>query len=67
MRRSATKEQKDALIEGATLLLKDVLVKHPLATVVVIDETDVDNWGWEIRYLNFAKRIVIYGKDDYGE
>jgi len=41
----ATKEQKEQLIKGTTQLLQDVLGKHPMTTVVVIDEVDVDNWG----------------------
>ena len=41
----ATKEQKKLLIEGVTNLLKDVLNKNPLTTVVVIDEVETDNWG----------------------
>jgi len=40
-----TKEQKHALIKGATLLLVDVLNKNPATTVVVIDEVNTDNWG----------------------
>lgn len=40
-----TKEQKEALIKGATQLLVDVLGKNPKATVVVIDEIETDNWG----------------------
>ena len=41
----ATKEQKAALIKGATQLLVDVLGKNPKTTVVTIDELDTDNWG----------------------
>ena len=41
----ATKEQKAALIKGATQLLVDVLGKNPATTVVTIDELDTDNWG----------------------
>jgi len=41
----ATKEQKAALIKGATRLLVDVLGKNPATTVVTIDELDTDNWG----------------------
>jgi 4-oxalocrotonate tautomerase len=44
-REGATGEQKQALIEGATRLLVDVLGKNPKTTVVVIDEVDTDNWG----------------------
>jgi len=40
-----TKEQKAALIAGATKLLVDVLHKNPKTTVVVIDEVNTDNWG----------------------
>ena len=40
-----SKEQKEALIEGATQLLVDVLGKNPATTVVVIDEVNTDNWG----------------------
>ena len=40
-----TKEQKQALIKGATQLLVDVLNKNPATTVVVIDEINTDNWG----------------------
>ena len=42
---SVTKEQKQALIAGATQLLVDVLNKNPATTVVVIDEVNTDNWG----------------------
>jgi 4-oxalocrotonate tautomerase len=44
-REGATKEQKAALIRGATQLLVDVLGKNPQTTVVTIDELDTDNWG----------------------
>lgn len=40
-----TREQKEALIKGATQLLVDVLDKNPKTTVVVIDEVNTDNWG----------------------
>lgn len=40
-----TREQKLELIQGATELLEKVLGKDPRATVVVIDEVEMDNWG----------------------
>jgi 4-oxalocrotonate tautomerase len=40
-----TKEQKQALIKGATQLMVDVLGKNPATTFVVIDEVNTDNWG----------------------
>ena len=42
---NVTPEQKQALIEGATNLLHDVLGQNKKTTVVVIDEVDTDNWG----------------------
>ncbi len=44
-REGATKEQKAALIQGVTNLLRDTLGKNPQTTVVVIEEVDTDNWG----------------------
>ncbi|MBQ4836948.1 MULTISPECIES: tautomerase family protein [Pseudoalteromonas] len=40
-----TKEQKQALISGATQLMVSVLNKVPSTTFVVIDEVETDNWG----------------------
>ena len=40
-----TREQKEALIAGATELMVNVLNKDPEATFVVIDEVNTDNWG----------------------
>lgn len=40
-----TKEQKKALIKGATQLVVEVLNKDPQMTHVVIDEVPIDNWG----------------------
>ncbi|MCO5238082.1 MAG: 4-oxalocrotonate tautomerase family protein [Chitinophagaceae bacterium] len=40
-----TKEQKAALIKGATELLQRVLNKNPQTTVVIIEEVPTDNWG----------------------
>ncbi|MCA1788280.1 MAG: 4-oxalocrotonate tautomerase family protein [Thioalkalivibrio sp.] len=40
-----TREQKAALIAGATELLSRVLGKNAATTVVVIDEVATENWG----------------------
>ncbi|WP_431688135.1 tautomerase family protein [Hahella sp. NBU794] len=42
---NVTREQKKALIKGATQLMVDVLNKNPETTFVVIDEVNTDNWG----------------------
>jgi 4-oxalocrotonate tautomerase len=41
-----TSEQKAALIKGASQLLLDVLNKPMEATFVVIEEVEMENWGW---------------------
>lgn len=43
---STTPEQKAALIKGVSDLLFDVLGKPPNSTMVVIDEIEMDNWGF---------------------
>lgn len=43
--KQVTKEQKAALIKGATQLLVDILDRNPATTVVTIDEVETDNWG----------------------
>ncbi|MEL0552801.1 MULTISPECIES: 4-oxalocrotonate tautomerase family protein [Enterobacteriaceae] len=40
-----TAQQKRQLIEGATVLLEQVLNKPRATTYVVIDEISTDNWG----------------------
>lgn len=40
-----TAQQKRQLIEGATVLLAQVLNKPRATTYVVIDEISTDNWG----------------------
>ncbi|PSO15949.1 4-oxalocrotonate tautomerase [Bradyrhizobium sp. MOS003] len=43
---SITAEEKAALIKGSSQLLLDVLGKPLDSTFVVIEEVDLDNWGW---------------------
>src|SRR6478736_6959241 len=43
-----TREQKAQLIEGVSKLLLDVLNKPVNSTFVVIDEVDIENWGWGV-------------------
>ena len=43
---SVTSEQKAALMKGASQLLLDVLGKPLEATFVVIEEVEMENWGW---------------------
>lgn len=42
----ATTEEKAALIAGASELMLKVLNKPLDSTFVVIEEVDLENWGW---------------------
>ena len=44
-REGVSREQKQALVQGVTTLLQQVLGKDPATTFVTIDEIDTDNWG----------------------
>lgn len=45
-RSAVTAEEKARLIAGASQLLLDVLDKPLDTTFVVIEEVELDNWGW---------------------
>ena len=45
-RNAATAEEKAAIIKGVSQLLLDVLNKPLESTYVVIQEVELDNWGW---------------------
>jgi 4-oxalocrotonate tautomerase len=45
-RDSVSAEEKAAIIAGVSKVLLDVLNKPLESTYVVIEEVDLDNWGW---------------------
>ena len=45
-REGVTREQKQQLIKGITDLIGDVLNKDPQLTHVVIQEIELDDWGY---------------------
>jgi len=45
-REGVTREQKQELISGITNLITEVLNKDPYLTHVVIQEIELDNWGY---------------------
>ena len=45
-RSSVSVEEKAAIIKGVSQVLLDVLNKPLESTYVVIEEVDLDNWGW---------------------
>jgi 4-oxalocrotonate tautomerase len=45
-RNSMTAEEKAAIIAGLSQVLLEVLNKPLESTYVVIEEVDLENWGW---------------------
>jgi 4-oxalocrotonate tautomerase len=45
-REGTTREQKQELIKGITNLMTEVLNKDPQLTHVVIQEVELDDWGF---------------------
>ena len=45
-REGVTREQKQTLIKGVTDLITDTLNKDPNLTHIVIQEIDLDDWGF---------------------
>ncbi len=45
-REGVTREQKQILIKGITDLITDTLNKDPHLTHVVLQEIDLDDWGY---------------------
>ncbi|MBO9584961.1 MAG: 4-oxalocrotonate tautomerase family protein [Flavobacterium sp.] len=45
-REGVTREQKQQLIAGITQLITDVLDKDPSLTHIVIQEIELDDWGF---------------------
>lgn len=56
---SVTAAEKAALIAGATELLTKVLNKPPEATFVLIEEVELENWGWGgLPVSEFRRRLA---------
>lgn len=45
-REGVTREQKQQLIAGVTNLISDILGKDPNLTYIVLQEIELDNWGF---------------------
>lgn len=45
-RDGVTREQKQRLVAGITSLLVDILGKRPEHTHIVIEEIELENWGF---------------------
>ena len=56
-RAAVTPEEKAKLIKGVSELLRDVLNKPLDSTFVVIEEVELENWGWGgLPALEFRKQ-----------
>ena len=62
-RNAATTEEKAALIKGTSQLLLDVLNKPLEATFVVIEEFEMENFGWGgLPVAEFRKQLLAQKK-----
>ncbi|MDQ0563414.1 4-oxalocrotonate tautomerase [Rhizobium mesoamericanum] len=62
-RNSVSAEEKAAIIKGVSQVLLDVLDKPLESTFVVIEEVDLDNWGWGgLPALQFRKQRAAAAK-----
>ncbi|WP_028746580.1 tautomerase family protein [Rhizobium mesoamericanum] len=62
-RNSVSAEEKAAIIKGVSQVLLDVLNKPLESTFVVIEEVDLDNWGWGgLPTLQFRKQRAAAAK-----
>lgn len=54
-REGVTREQKQQLIKGVTDLITDVLDKDPHLTHVVIQEINLDDWGYACNQVSLLR------------
>ncbi|QIP15960.1 4-oxalocrotonate tautomerase family protein [Spirosoma aureum] len=58
-REGVTREKKQALIKGVTELITNVLNKDPHLTHVVIQEIDLDDWGYAGEQVSILRKNGI--------
>jgi 4-oxalocrotonate tautomerase len=58
-REGVSKEQKQALIKGVTDLITQTLNKDPHLTHVVIQEVELDDWGYAGEQVSELRRRGI--------
>ncbi|MCF0074662.1 4-oxalocrotonate tautomerase family protein [Dyadobacter sp. CY261] len=61
-REGVTRQQKQALIAGVTNLITDVLDKDPQLTHVVIQEIELDDWGFAGEQVSVLREKGITAK-----
>lgn len=63
-REGVTREQKQILIAGITKLITEVLDKDPKLTHVVIQEIDLDNWGYAGEQTSVLRERGVTAKNN---
>jgi 4-oxalocrotonate tautomerase len=61
-REGVTREQKQILIAGVTRLITEVLDKDPKLTHVVIQEIELDDWGYAGEQVSVLREKGITAK-----
>jgi 4-oxalocrotonate tautomerase len=61
-REGVTREQKQTLITGVTKLITEVLDKDPKLTHVVIQEIELDDWGYAGEQVSVLREKGITAK-----
>lgn len=61
-REGVTREQKESLIAGVTKLITAILDKDPQLTHVVIQEIELDNWGYAGEQVSVLREKGITAK-----
>jgi 4-oxalocrotonate tautomerase len=61
-REGVTREQKQTLIAGVTKLITEVLDKDPQLTHVVIQEIELDDWGFAGEQVSVLREKGITAK-----
>ena len=63
-REGVTREQKQTLIAGVTKLITEVLDKDPKLTHVVIQEIELDDWGYAGEQVSVLREKGITAKNN---
>ena len=64
-REGVTREQKQTLIAGVTKLITEVLDKDPTLTHVLIQEIELDDWGYAGEQVSVLREKGITAKNTF--
>lgn len=63
-REGVTRQQKQLLISGVTKLITEILDKDPKLTHVIIQEIDLDDWGYAGEQTSVLREKGITAKNN---